>query len=102
MYKDVLEKLNKDRRVNDKFIQRLENNGFEVKYGKYSYWNGCEYIQIGTQKIWLVEELTENNSSYVEYRYRNDVVEEIKDAIEEQKTELAKEEKLLDEVLPIR
>ena len=40
MYKDVLEKLKKDRRIDKKFIQRLEKNGFKINYDKFNYWDG--------------------------------------------------------------
>ena len=84
MYKDVLEKLKKDRRIDKKFIKRLEKKGFKIDYDKFNYWDGCEYIQIENQKIWLVEMLYKNRSACVEYRWRNDVIEEIKHVIEYQ------------------
>ena len=37
MYKDVLQTLNNDRKVDKNFIERLEKNGFEIELGKYDY-----------------------------------------------------------------
>lgn len=103
MYKDVLTRLNYDRKVNKNFIERLEKNGFEIEYGKYNYWDSQEYIQIGRERIWLVDTyLVEHGSGcYVDYRYRNDVAEDIKYAIKKQEELLKKETELIDEVLPI-
>lgn len=79
MYKDILEKLSKDRYVDRSFMERLERNGFEINYDKYEYWNNQECVYVGTKKIWLVETYnTSNNGIGCCYRKRNDVVEEIK------------------------
>lgn len=104
MYKDVLQKLNNDRKVDKSFIERLIKNGFEIEYGKYNYWDNQEYIQIGRERVWLVGTYSVEFGSgcYVDYRYRNDVVEDIKDAIDRQNKLLKKEENLIDEILPIR
>lgn len=96
MYKDILAELNKDRIVNDSFISRLEKNGFEIEYGKYSYWDNQEYVQIGKRKVWLVEDYNYNNSCGIRYRYRNDFVKEVLNAIKEEK-EILKKEKELEE-----
>lgn len=103
MYKDVLQKLNNDRKVDENFIKRLEKNGFNIEYGKYNYWDSQEYVQIGKERVWLVDTyLAEHGSGcYVGYRYRNDVAEDIKDAIKEQKKILEKEQQLVNEVLPV-
>lgn len=55
MYKDVLNLLKRDRRVDEGFIKRLEKNGFNVYYDKFDYWDGQPYVEIGEEKIWLVE-----------------------------------------------
>lgn len=102
MYKDILNELNTDRRIDSKFMERLERNGFEIYYGQYSYWNNQEYILVGTKEIWLVETYNTNNSGTgCCYRYRNDVAEEIKTALEVEKKKLEKEKQLIDSVLPI-
>lgn len=102
MYKDVLEKLNRDRKVDKGFMERLEKNGFEINYGKFEYWDGQEYIQIGTQKVWLVEIYYRNNSCGVCFRYRNDLVTEIKEVLETEKNKLEREIELVDKILPIK
>ena len=104
MYKDVLEKLNYDRKVDRNFIERLEKNGFEIEYGKYEYWDSQEYIQVGKERVWLVTTYfaEHGNGAYVGYAYRNDVVENIKEAIQRQERILKKEESLIDEILPIK
>ena len=102
MYKDVLATLKRDRKVNGAFIERLEKNGFEVKYGKFEYWDGQEYIEVGTQKIWLVEMYYSNGSIGVTFRHRNELVQEIKEVLEEEQAKLEQEKKLTDKVLPIK
>ena len=104
MYKDVLQTLNNDRKVDKNFIERLEKNGFEIELGKYDYWDNQEYIQIGRKRVWLVSTYPVEFGSgmYVDYRYRNEVVEDIKYTIEKQKELLNEENSLIDEVLPIK
>ena len=102
MYKDVLATLKRDRKVNGAFIERLEKNGFEVKYGKFEYWEGQEYIEIGTQRVWLVETYYSGNSMGVTFRYRNELVEEIKEVIAEEQAKLEQEQKIVNKVLPIK
>lgn len=101
MYKDVLEKLNYDRRVDDGFIKRLERNGFEICYGKYDYWDAQPYIEVGKRVIWLVESYIIRGAVGCRYRYRNEVCGEIKDTISRQIEILEKDVKLINEVLPI-
>lgn len=81
---ETIEYLNKDRKINSTFIKKLEKVGLEIQYGKYSYWDGQEYIQIGRKRIWLVEEYYFGNSTGIRYRYQNDVIEEIYETIEEE------------------
>ena len=104
MYKDVLQTLNNDRKVDRNFIKRLEKNGFEIELGKYDYWDNQEYIQIGTGRVWLVRTYPVEFGSgmYIDYRYRNEVVEDIKYTIEKQKELLNEENSLIDEMLPIK
>lgn len=84
--RENLEFLKKDRKVNDAFLRKLESVGFEIEYGKFSYWSGQEYITVGRQKIWLVkEEHSGNNNCDCVWRYQNDVVRNIQEAIEEER-----------------
>lgn len=99
MYKDVLQRLNSDRRVDSKFIERLEKNDFEICYGKYCYWESQPYIMIGKKVVWLVETYDVGNSTGIRYRYRNDVAKEIKYTLNEQKEILDKENELIDSIL---
>ncbi|MGL5765427.1 MAG: hypothetical protein ACRCX8_07285 [Sarcina sp.] len=103
MYKDILQKLNNDRVVDSKFIERLEKNGFQIFYGEFSYWQGQQYVEVGKEKIWLVE--TYNAPNYgtgLCNRYRNEVVEEIKLALNSEELRLENELKLINEILPIQ
>ena len=101
MYKDVLELLKRDRRVDEGFIKRLEKNGFNVYYDKFDYWDGQPYVEIGEEKVWLVEiQYTPTRSCGVCYRKRNSVCLEIKETIEQEKKRVIKEEEIINEVLP--
>lgn len=84
--RENLEFLKKDRKVNDAFLRKLESVGFEIEYGKFIYWSGQEYITVGRQKIWLVKEEHSGNNNYdCVWRYQNDVVRNIQEAIEEER-----------------
>ncbi len=85
--KETLEFLKKDRRVNQTFMDKLEKVGLEINYGTYLYWDNQEYVQIGREKVWLVETKYANNGNNfgVVWRYQNDVIKEIIQAINEQK-----------------
>lgn len=85
--KKTLEFLKRDRKVNQTFIGKLSRVGLEVYYGTYSYWDNQEYVQIGREKVWLVEtEYTNHDNSFgVVWRYQNDVIKEIIQTINEQK-----------------
>lgn len=82
--KKSIEYLSKDRKVNKTFMAKLEKVGLEIQYGKYSYWDSQEYVQIGRKKVWLVCEGTAYGSSYVKYRYQNNVISDIYEAIREE------------------
>lgn len=88
--RETLEYLKKDRRVNDTFIKRLKSVGLEVSYGTYSYWSSQEYLQIGRERVWLVEERYCRDSLSCVYRYQNEVIKDIYSVIREQK-EVAEE-----------
>lgn len=85
--KETLEFLKRDRKVNQTFMDKLAKVGLEINYGTYSYWDNQEYIQIGREKVWLVEtEYTNHGNSFgVVWRYQNDVIKEIIQTINEQK-----------------
>ena len=62
---ETLEFLKKDRKVNQTFLRKLEKVGLEINYGTYLYWDHQEYVQIGREKIWLVEtEYTNHGNSF--------------------------------------
>ena len=83
--KESIKYLKRDRKVNKAFKEKLEKEiGLEVEYGKFAYWDNQEYVEIGRQRVWLVDTYTENNSSYVGYKFQNDVIEEIQCAIGEE------------------
>lgn len=77
--------LKKDRRVNETFMDKLKEVGFAIEYGTYSYWNYQEYIQVGRERIFLVETCIMDNCTRLEYRYQNEVIEEIKEELERQR-----------------
>lgn len=85
--KETLEFLKKDRKVNQTFMDKLEKIGLEIQYGTYSYWENQEYVQIGKEKVWLVETEYSNhgNNFDVVWRYQNDVIKEILQTVNEQK-----------------
>ncbi len=85
--KETLEFLKKDRRVNQTFMDKLEKVELEINYGTYSYWDNQEYVQIGRERVFLVEtKYTNNGNSFgVVWRYQNDVIKEIIQTINEQK-----------------
>jgi hypothetical protein len=85
--KETLEFLKRDRKVNQTFMDKLAKVGLEVSYGTYSYWDNQEYVQIGRERVWLVEtEYTNHGNSFgVVWRYQNDVIKEIIQTINEQK-----------------
>lgn len=97
--KETLEFLKRDREVNQTFIKKLKNVGLEINYGTYSYWNNQEYVQIGREKVWLVEIRYSNNgnTSSIVYRHQNDVIREIIKIINQQKKLLEEDDKLVND-----
>lgn len=85
--KETLEFLKRDRKVNQTFMDKLAKVDLEINYGTYSYWDNQEYVQIGRERVWLVEtEYTNHGNSFgVVWRYQNDVIKEIMQTINEQK-----------------
>ena len=94
--KNTIQYLKKDRHVNKTFLLKLEAVGLEVEYGKYSYWDNQEYVQIGRKKIWLVCEKWQNNSGSVYYRYQNNVIHDIVETIENEKAKAEKADARVD------
>lgn len=84
----VMKELKRDRKVDNAWIKRLEQSGFEVNTGTYSYWNNQEYVKIGHTVVWLVESRYSGNSQYVTFRFRNDVIDEIYETIKEEERKL--------------
>lgn len=95
--KETLNYLNKDRKVNAKFMDKLEKVGLEIKYGRYSYWDGQEYVQIGRTKVWLVCEKIISNSSCCDYRYQNNVIKDIEETIRDEKIRAEKSDQQVNE-----
>ena len=95
--KETLKFLKRDRKINKTFMDKLEKVGLEINYGTYSYWDNQEYVQIGREKIWLVETEYSNdgNSFGVAWRYQNDVIKEIIQSINEQKKIAEKADELV-------
>lgn len=83
--KKTIEYLNKDRKVNKTFMEKLEKVGLEIRFGTYSYWTDQEYVQIGRKKVWLVCEGREGNSQYIQWRYQNNVIADIYETIRGEK-----------------
>lgn len=82
--RETLKYLKKDRKVNEEFEAKLEKVGFEIEYGTFEYWDNKPYVQIGRQRVYLMESLTMNGSTGIVKRYQNEVIEEIENVIEEQ------------------
>ena len=64
---------------------------------KIQYWDYQEYVQIGREKVWLVETEYTNcgNNFGVVWRYQNDVIKEIIQTINEQKKTAEKSDELV-------
>lgn len=97
--KETIEFLKRDRKVNRTFMEKLEKVGLEINYGTYSYWDNQEYVQIGRERVWLVEVRYSNNgnTSSIVYRYQNDVIREIIKTINQQKKLLEEDDKLVND-----
>lgn len=75
---ETLRFLKRDRRVNDTFMKKLESVGLEVNYADFSYWRHQPYVEVGRDRVWLVEvEFVNNgNTSMCVWRYQNNVVDD--------------------------
>jgi hypothetical protein len=86
--KSILEVLNNHRKVDKEFKEKLENIGFKIEKGEYedSYEYGeQEFIRIGKRLVWLVEEKCAYSDVVLARKYRIDVINEIEEALEEEK-----------------
>lgn len=86
--KSVLEELNNHRKVDKEFKKKLEDIGFKIEKGEYedSYEYGeQEFIRIGKRLVWLVEEKCAYSDVVLARKYRIDVINEIEEALEEEK-----------------
>lgn len=97
--KKAIEFLKTDRKVNDTFKSKLEKIGLEIQYGKYNYWDNQEYVQIGRTKVWLVCSKTNINdhSTYVTYRYQNNIIKDIEEVVQEEYTRAGKADNQVNE-----
>ena len=86
--KSILEKLNNHRKVDKEFKEELENIGFKIEKGEYEdiyEYGEQEFIRIGKRLVWLVEEKCAYSDVVLARKYRIDVINEIEEAIEEEK-----------------
>jgi hypothetical protein len=86
--KKALEKLNNNRKVDNEFKSMLIDMGFKIEKGQFK---GCyeygeqEFIRIGKRLVWLVEEKCAYSDVVLARKYRIDVINEIEEALEEEK-----------------
>ena len=86
--KSILEKLNNHRKVDKEFKEELENIGFKIEKGEYEdiyEYGEQEFIRIGKRLVWLVEAKCAYSDVVLARKYRIDVINEIEEAIEEEK-----------------
>lgn len=97
--KETIEYLKKDRKVNDTFMKKLQKVGFEIDYTRYGYWNNVECVRIGRSCIPLYEtHFSDNgNSESLDYRYQNDVIKDIYNALEKEKKKAEESDKMVDD-----
>lgn len=84
--REDIEFLKRDRSAGtDTFRKKLEEVGLTVYYGDFSYWEHQPYVEVGERKVFLVKEVYVDNSHFTAaYRSQNDVVAEIKEALQEE------------------
>lgn len=96
--KKTIEFLQRDRQVNDTFMKKLEDIGLDVQYGKYSYWDHQEFVQIGRVRVFLVcEYQTDSGNTGLGYRYQNNVIEEILETLKTEKQRAEQADKLVND-----
>lgn len=98
--KEYLDFLKKDRSAgSETFLKKLEEIGLNVSFGYYGYWDGEPYIKIGDRQIFLTETYSPERDSYsTRYRMQNDVIQDIKNAIEEAKKDDQKVQDFFDSI----
>lgn len=84
--REDIEFLKRDRSAGtETFRKRLEEVGLTVYYGNFSYWEHQPYVEIGERRIHLVKEVYTDGSHFTAaYRTQNDVIAEIKEALQEE------------------
>lgn len=84
--REEIEFLKRDRSAGtDAFRRKLEEVGLTVYYGDFSYWEHQPYVEVGERKVFLVKEVYVDNSHFTAaYRSQNEVVAEIKEALQEE------------------
>ena len=84
--REDIEFLKRDRSAGtDTFRKKLEEVGLTVYYGDFSYWEHQPYVEVGERRIYLVKEIYTDSSHFTAaYRSQNDVIAEIKEALEEE------------------
>ena len=86
--KSILEKLNNHRKVDKEFKEELENIGFKIEKGEYEdiyEYGEQEFIRIGKRLVWLVEAKCAYSKIVLSRKYRIDVINEIEEALEEER-----------------
>lgn len=69
----------------DTFRRKLEEVGLTVYYGDFSYWEHQPYVEVGERRVYLVKEIYTDSSHFrAAYRSQNDVIAEIKEALEKE------------------
>ena len=84
--REDIEFLKRDRSAGtDTFRRKLEEVGLTVYYGDFSYWEHQPYVEVGERRVYLVKEIYIDGSHFrAAYRSQNDVIAEIKEALEKE------------------
>ena len=80
-------------------MKKLQKVGFEIDYTRCGYWNNVECVRIGRSCIPLYEtHFSDNgNSESLDYRYQNDVIKDIYNALEKEKKKAEESDKMVDD-----
>lgn len=97
--KETIEYLKRDRRVNDTFKEKLRKVGLNISYEERGYWNNVDGVWIGRTFIPLCKICYSNNgnSMSLDYRYQNEVIKDIYDAIETEKRNAEESDKMVND-----
>lgn len=95
--KETIEYLKRNRRVNDTFMKKLQKVGFEISHEKCGYWDNVECVRIGRSCIPLLEThySDDGNSMSLDYKYQNDVIRDIYNALEREKKKAEEADELV-------